>query len=83
MTEEEAAIMSQHFLYMKDLLDKGRLIVAGPEESGKFGVSIFEADSLEHAKEIAANDPVVKNNIMSVEVYPYRVSFIRNPSPEP
>ena len=57
MTEEEAAIMSQHFLYMKDLLDKGKLIVAGPEEGGTFGVAIFEADSLEHAKEIAANVP--------------------------
>jgi len=78
MNEEEAVIMSDHFMYLTDLLNKGILVLAGPETSGKFGVSIYEADSLEHAKELVANDPAVKNNIMTVEIYPYRISLMRN-----
>lgn len=77
ITDEESEIVSKHFMYLKDLLEKGILVLAGPETSGKFGISIYEADSLEHAKELIANDPVVKNGVMTVEVYPYRISLMR------
>jgi len=77
MTDEEAGIMSEHFMYLKDLLVKGNLVLAGPETSGKFGIAVFGADSLEHAKELTANDPSVKNNIMTAEIYPFRVSLLK------
>ncbi len=78
MTDEEAGIMSKHFLYLKDLLAKGKLVLAGPELSGKFGIAIFEADNLEHAKELTSNDPAVKSGIVSAEIYPYRISLLKN-----
>lgn len=77
MTEEEAGIMAKHFAYLKNLYDMGKLILAGPETSGKFGIAIFEADNLEHAKELTANDPAVKSGIVTAEIYPYRVSLIK------
>ncbi|HEY3250925.1 MAG TPA: YciI family protein [Ignavibacteria bacterium] len=76
MTEEEAGIMSKHFVYLQDLMSKGKLVLAGPETSGKFGIAIFEAENLEHAKELTANDPAVNSGIVTAEIYPYRISLL-------
>lgn len=75
-TPEENEIMSKHFVYLKDLMEKGLLVLAGPETSGKFGIAIFKADSLEHAKELTANDPAVKNGIVTAEIYPFKISLL-------
>ncbi|MBN8585484.1 MAG: hypothetical protein J0M37_10335 [Ignavibacteria bacterium] len=77
MTEEEGNIMGVHFEYLKDLLDKGKLILAGPETTGKFGIAVIEAESEDEASNIMMNDPAVKSGIVSPELYPYRVSLIR------
>ncbi len=77
MTDEESEIMSIHFAYMKQLLADGVLIMAGPVTTGEFGVSVFEAESDEAAKEIVNNDPAVAIGLMKPEIYPYRVSLFR------
>ena len=76
-TEEDDRIMGMHFQYLSDLLNKGILIMAGPETTGKFGICILETGSEEEAREIMNNDPAVLNGISSAELYPYRVSLIR------
>jgi uncharacterized protein YciI len=77
MTGEESEIMSRHFAYMKQLLERGVLIVAGPVTTGEFGLSVFEAESDEDAKEIVNNDPAVACGLMKPEIFPYRVSLLR------
>lgn len=77
MTEEEGNIMGVHFEYLKDLLDKGKLILAGPETTGKFGIAVIEAESEDEARNIMMNDPAVSSGIVSPELYPFRVSLIR------
>lgn len=77
MSEEEGNIMGVHFEYLKDLLDKGKLILAGPETTGKFGIAVIEAESEDEARNIMMNDPAVSSGIVSPELYPYRVSLIR------
>lgn len=77
MTEEEGNIMGVHFEYLKDLLDKGKLILAGPETTGKFGIAVIEAESEDVARNIMMNDPAVSSGIVSPELYPFRVSLIR------
>lgn len=77
MTEEEGNIMGTHFLYLQELLKKGKLILAGPETTGKFGIAIIETETEEEAKDIMNNDPAVKSGIVTSEIYPYRVSLIR------
>ena len=74
-TPEDSKIMSDHFMYLKDLMDKGNLVLAAPETSAKFGIAIFKADSMEHAKELTENDPAVKNNVMKAEIYQIRISL--------
>ncbi len=76
-TEEEFNIMSEHFLYLKQLLKDNVLILAGPELNAKFGIAVFEAENEEEAKKIMYNDPAVKKGVMNVELYPFRVSLLR------
>ncbi len=77
MTEEEGNIMGTHFLYLQELLGKGKLILAGPETTGKFGIAIIETETEEEANEIMNNDPAVKSGIVTPELYPYRVSLLK------
>lgn len=80
-TEEESAITSQHFQYLKDLTEKGVVILAGRTQTpdyGSFGLIIFNAESDEAAQTIVDNDPVVKNRIMRAELYPYRIALFNS-----
>jgi uncharacterized protein YciI len=77
MTDEERNIMSIHASYLNQLLEKGILILAGPVITGAFGVAIIEVNDEIEAKKIMLNDPAVSNNIMSAELFPFRVSFFK------
>lgn len=77
MTEEEAEIMSKHFVYLQEKLREGKLILAGPVTTGEFGLSVVETESEEEAVEIMNNDPAVLSGIMTPTIYPYRVSLLR------
>ena len=78
MTPEEEAVMGEHFNYLKDMLDKNQLIMAGPCLDGAFGIVVFESESLDSATEFMHNDPAVKSGVMSGELHPYRASLLRN-----
>ncbi len=78
MTAEEAEIMGVHFEYLKKQMDCGRLILAGPETSGKFGICILNASSEDEAHEIMMNDPAVKSGIVKPELFHFRVSLINS-----
>lgn len=75
MTEAEARIIDQHFLYLKNALDSGILVLAGPCEDGAFGIVIFRAEDLKFAKAFMENDPAVKHHVMSSELHPFRISL--------
>ncbi|HEY7123427.1 MAG TPA: YciI family protein [Ktedonobacterales bacterium] len=77
MTPLEQQLMGEHWVYLKQLFAEGQVILAGPATDGAFGIVIFEAGSLEDARQIAANDPAVKGGIMGVELHQYRVSLLR------
>ncbi|MBZ0204370.1 MAG: hypothetical protein IT281_07470 [Ignavibacteria bacterium] len=77
ITEVEAEIMSNHFVYLRQLLEDGNLILAGPVTTGEMGICIFEANSKDEAETIMNNDPSVVQGLMTAQLYPYRVSLIR------
>jgi uncharacterized protein YciI len=77
-TEEENKIISEHFLYLKNLLEKKILILAGPEINAKFGIAVLEVYSEEEAEKIMNNDPAVANKVFTAELFPFRVSLLRN-----
>ena len=79
-TETESQIVSDHFSYLKDLMERGVVILAGRTQNNdysSFGIIIFKAESEEQAREVVRNDPAVKNNVMRAELYPYRIALLK------
>jgi uncharacterized protein YciI len=77
MTEDEREIAQAHVAYLRKLLDDGRLILAGPSLSPLFGIVVLEADDEHHARRIVSADPFVSSGLQTVELSPFRVSFLR------
>ncbi|MBS1493589.1 MAG: hypothetical protein JST55_08765 [Bacteroidetes bacterium] len=77
MTEREQELMSDHFLYLEQKFNEGKVLIAGPCEDRSMGVSVWEADTREEAEEMIYSDPAVKAGIISVEIKNYRVTFFR------
>ena len=76
--EKENKIMSDHFLYLKGLLNQGKLYLAGPtlKEDDPFGVYIFIAENEEEALTFLENDPSVKAGIQHITTLrPIRISL--------
>jgi uncharacterized protein YciI len=81
--EKRLAARPDHIQRLKDLVDQGRLLVAGPhpaidnEDPGEAGFTgslvIAEFDSLEHAQRWADNDPYIAAGVYAkVIVKPYK-----------
>ena len=81
--EKRLAARPDHIQRLKDLVDQGRLLVAGPhpaidnEDPGEAGFTgslvIAEFDSLEHAQSWADADPYIAAGVYAkVIVKPYK-----------
>ena len=81
-TEEEIAVMKDHFEYLKNLLAEGKLILAGPATNIKnpFGVLIFKSESREEAEQMMKNDPSVIASIQNIKEFePFNLSLYKPP----
>ena len=79
-TPEEDEIVGRHFAYLKNLTEKGVMILMGRTQNNDestFGVAIFEAENEEAARTIMENDPAVAGGVMCATLYPYRVALMR------
>jgi uncharacterized protein YciI len=81
--EKRLSARPDHIQRLNDLVDQGRLLVAGPhpaidnEDPGEAGFTgslvIAEFDSLEHAQSWADNDPYIAAGVYAkVIVKPYK-----------
>lgn len=78
ITEDEAAIMQTHAGYLDQLLQDGVLVLAGPTFGDvNTGISIFDADDEDAARALMLADPAVQAGLMTPELRPMRVSFLR------
>jgi uncharacterized protein YciI len=78
-TERESEITSQHFAYLKELVEKGVVILAGRTlnaNENTFGITILNAETEEIAREIMNNDPAVREGVMNAELFTYRIALI-------
>jgi len=78
-TPEEAELVSQHFNYLKGLMEQGVVVLAGRTQNtdpSSFGIIIFKADDDEVAQAIVNNDPAVKNGVMRAELYLYQIALM-------
>lgn len=78
ITPAETAIMHTHAGHLAELLESGVLILAGPTFGDtNTGVAIFEADDEAAARAVMMSDPAVTSGLMTPELRPMRVSFLR------
>jgi uncharacterized protein YciI len=78
-TDEESAV-AEHFGYLQALKAAGILILAGrtQEETGTWGITIFEAPDEASARAVMETDPAVSAGVMSATLYPYAVAVSRD-----
>ena len=76
-SDEEMAVMSDHFQYLRGLLDNDTLVMAGPALDASFGIVVFEAADEAKAREIMNADPSVQAGVMNATLHPYRTSLLR------
>ena len=82
MTEDEEKIMTEHFHYLKDLVQQKKVLMAGPVFEPVFGLVIVQAESKAEARALAGNDPAVINGLMTVKISPMRVSLMAENPPD-
>mgnify|MGYP006053186387 FL=1 len=69
--EETQKLFEGHMANIGRLAKEGKLVVAGPfmkNERNYRGIYIFNASSIEEAKEFVATDPAVQSNLLEAEL---------------
>jgi len=77
-SEFEEKTVSLHFNYLKDLVNKGIVHLAGltqTHDETTFGIVIFFAADIAEARALAENDPAVKTGVMTAEVFPFKIAL--------
>ena len=74
-TSYEAAVMEEHFQYLKRATESGRIVLAGPCLDDTFGIVVFHAEDDAAAQVFMFKDPSVKENVMMAELHPMRITF--------
>lgn len=70
---ERKRLQSGHLLNIQRLAKEGKLIIAGPFLDGQNlrGIFVFNVETVEEAKQLAASDPAVKAGIFELEFHPW------------
>lgn len=75
-TPEEAALVQQHFLYLKDLHERGIAKFIGRTLKAPFvGVGVFEAADEAAFQEIVDRDPAVAGGVFTAQAAPFAIVF--------
>jgi uncharacterized protein YciI len=74
----ERALMDEHFVYWKDLFDKGVCLFGGPvlDSRGVYGVLAVEAATDDEARALAGADPSVKAGLIRTQVAEMHAVFL-------
>ena len=79
-TFAECDTLAEHLAYLDELSDRGIVILAGRTQNADesaFGIVILQAESEEAARTVMAEDPAVRDGVMTAELFPYRVAVQR------
>jgi uncharacterized protein YciI len=69
-----AAHRPSHRQYLSSLLERGKLLAAGPFTDDSGALFIYEADSVEAAAQLLAGDPFSVNGVItSAEIKPWKL----------
>lgn len=70
---EGQRLQKAHLAYMDDLHKQGKLVMAGPfmEDTPWRGVVVYRVATVDEAKQLAANDPLVKVGRLVLDAHPW------------
>ena len=78
-SNEDQEIVRAHFSNLQRLEKQGTLLLAGKtagQDKDTMGIVIFKATSMEEANRIMANDPAIKNGIMTGKLWEYNLAIL-------
>lgn len=74
--ERIAQFRPAHRAYLQDLLQRGRLVIAGPFADGSGALFVYEAANESDATMLAANDPFAKASLFKgIVMKPWKLVF--------
>jgi uncharacterized protein YciI len=79
-TEQDNALVAEHFERLHEATKQGKVIMAGRTEEPldkTFGLVVFVAPSEEAATEFMNTDPVIASGVMTATLHPYSVALLR------
>jgi len=82
MSAEEEKIMSEHFVYLKGMVFKKKVLMAGPCFDPVFGLIVLQVDSESEGREIIDNDPSIKSGLMTYKMQPFHLSLMAEHVPK-
>lgn len=65
-----------HFKYMGKLEAEGKLILGGGFIDGAGAMGVLEVATFEEAFRLVANDPAIKDGIVTAEIHPWYVTVV-------
>lgn len=74
-TEFGTTDFDDHIKYIKSV-SKERYLIGGGFEKENGGMIIFKAKDLDEAKKIADNDPLIKRNLYSYDLYEWNLMIL-------
>jgi uncharacterized protein YciI len=77
-TNEEEAIIAEHFDYLSGLAREGVVTLAGRTlntDRSSFGIVLLDCGTEERARQIMMDDPGVRTGVFNAELFPFRVSL--------
>ncbi|MED1203801.1 YciI family protein [Heyndrickxia acidicola] len=78
-TEREHAVVSRHFEALQKLMEQDKLILAGRTlnmDETTFGIVILQTTTEEEARNLMEQDPAVKEQVMTAELFPYKIALM-------
>jgi uncharacterized protein YciI len=78
-TQRESQVIDEHFAYLEKLTEQGVMILVGRtqnNDANTFGIAILQAGSESEARAVMEQDPVIINQVMKAELYPYKIALV-------
>jgi uncharacterized protein YciI len=79
MTAKESRIVQEHVDYLEKLATQSVVLLAGRTQTADketFGLVILTAESEGTAREIMNNDPAVREQVMTAQLFPYKIASL-------
>lgn len=70
--EQVETLQAAHLQNIEKLADEGKLLAAGPFDTGG-GFFVIQADDMKQVKEIIGTDPAIAANRYIIEIYPFSI----------